>query len=111
MRAIPLARIGAYPLLPPGTVGWYAHYCAFEALSPYHPERMTVAQRARYEADAGEPAPPRNPYRVDRCCPARLGQPATKETEDPWLAYPGARISERCLAWLRAEFAPRPRRG
>jgi hypothetical protein len=103
---IPLARIGAQPIIPPGTVGWYASWCRFEGLSPYHPEAMTPEQRACYEAEAGEPAPPRNPYRVDTCHPLRLGRQATRDV-DPWLAYPGATVTAKCLAWLRAEFAAR----
>jgi len=99
---MPLARIGAQPIVPPSTVGWYGAWCAFEGLNPYHPERMTDEQRARYEADAGEPAPPRNPYRVDPCHPVQLG--ATHDDEEPWRAMPGDTLTAQCLAWLRAEF-------
>jgi hypothetical protein len=105
---MPLARIGAFPHIPPGTPGWYAAWCAFEGLSVYHPERMTPAQRARYEAEACAPAPPRNPYRVDGCHPLRLGRQATRDV-DPWDAFPGTTVAQRCVAWLQAEFGARRR--
>jgi len=105
-KGIALARIGAYPIIPPGAAGFYSRWCAFEGIDCYAPEMMTDEQRAQYEEAAGEPAPPRNPYRFNPRHPLRLGHQATKDV-DPWLAYPGATVTEQCLAWLRAEFGPR----
>jgi hypothetical protein len=81
----------------------------FEQANPYHPESWTATERARYEASAGEPAPPRNPYRIDVCHPVRLGHQAMKKDDDPWLAFPGRTVTERCLSWLEAEFGGRAR--
>ena len=106
MKRIPLARIGAFPIIPPGTPGWYWDWCRFEGIDPYQPQTMTPAQRAHYEESAGEPAPPRNPYRVDPSRTQRLGRPATKDV-DPWLEYPGTTVTGKCLAWLKAEFGRR----
>jgi hypothetical protein len=75
----------------------------FEQANPYHPESWTATERARYEASAGEPAPPRNPYRIDVCHPVRLGHPAMKD-DDPWMHYPGPTMTHKCLAWLRDTF-------
>jgi hypothetical protein len=70
---------------------------------------MTPAQRAQYEEAAGEPAPPRNPYRSDKCHPMRIGHSAGAD-EVPWREAPGDTVASKCVAWLQAEFSGRSHR-
>ena len=99
-----MIRVAAHPIVPPGMPGWARAWSEARGLTLEHPERWPLYRRAEYEMLTGETAPTRGPYQVACAChPLRLGLPMMKD--EPWRTVQGATMTEKCLTWLRREFA------